>query len=123
MQYIHKNFVRTNNRVIFKNLDIKLEKKYWGDNLEILRNNEVVTSYENVMKELNLAKGKIDTFTHPIEHLKQLSNEVTQESMASNSSEEQKRANENLMMMIAIINYNENNPPQTCKVEVDDDET
>ena len=76
VRYIHKNFTRTNNRLIFKNLDLKLEKKFWGDKLDFLRNNDVIMGMENIKKEINNAIGMANSCMNPIDHAHQLNDEI-----------------------------------------------
>jgi len=96
---IHKNTVRTNNCLILKHLDVKLEKQYWGDDLEMLRNNDVVIGFENVKHELIIAEGRIRTFDKPIDLVKKLHDEITQ-----NNDNSRFREYMNLKMMMDWMN-------------------
>jgi len=77
--YLHKNTSRTNNRLLLNNLELKFEKKYWGDNLEILRKNDITEGMEKILNDIKTAKGKIITFDMPFDYVDQLKSEINEE--------------------------------------------
>ena len=81
--YLHKKFSRTNDRIILKNLELKFEKKYWGNSLEVLRNNSTNEELENILREIKNAKGKCLTFDMPLQHIKKLNAEIKEETVKS----------------------------------------
>jgi hypothetical protein len=64
------------NILYLKGLDVKLEKRYWGDDLEYMRNNDTIIGLEAVKYELDMARGKIATANKPIQLAKQLASNI-----------------------------------------------
>lgn len=116
---LHKDTTRTNNCFILKHLDIKLEKRYWGDELEFLRNNDIVTGLENVKHELNIAKGKIKTFSYPINHASKLHDEINHDINGYKFSiTKVDNPNFNLVCLLSLINDANKSPSIAKKLEL-----
>ena len=117
IQFIHKNnCVRTNNRIYLKNLDVKSEKRYWGDELEFLRNIKAIEGMEKFKKELNFARGKYATFSNPFNLFKQLNYEIAEEINFDYLSNEQMNELCKYIFIKSFNDYNKNNviKPYNC---------
>ncbi|MDR1883270.1 MAG: hypothetical protein LBR26_10905 [Prevotella sp.] len=87
--FLHKNCVQTNNRIWLKGLVLQSEKEFWGDALELLRNNPIVDDMEQIKSELNLAKGKMRTANEPVAYAEQLREEIYQDFFGNTYTKEE----------------------------------
>jgi hypothetical protein len=74
--HLHGDFGRQDNVMVLNGLILKVEKPYWGDQLEFLRNSDVIKQMEATLKEKNHALGMVETFNEPFKQGEQLQNEI-----------------------------------------------
>jgi hypothetical protein len=79
IKVLHPNCVNTGNELTLKGIIFKNDIKYWGDRLEWDRKS--LRDTENLLNEVQQAKGKIKTLLNPekhtIEGIKQLKEEIS----------------------------------------------
>jgi hypothetical protein len=74
--HLHGDFGRQDNAMVLNGLILKVEKPYWGDQLEPLRNFEGIKQMEAMLKEKNHALGMVETFKEPFKQAEQLQDEI-----------------------------------------------